>query len=185
MLIPPRKVINMPDPKTPANRGGARGPSSPRFRIAVGLVVLLLVGVGLTIWLLRNRPAAAPLDEDDELDRGLAVANPGYVGIETCAECHDKRAALVKTTRHYLACRTASGVAAPGFTPGRGRCDTRFPGLHFEMSRSGDDFLVTAVQATPRGEERVPYQVGLVYGSANKRDEMYFAWQGDRLVRLP
>ena len=115
----------------------------------------------------------------------LAVVNPGYVGIEACAECHANRAAVFKTSRHYLACRPATGVAAPGFTPGRGRYDTRIPGLHFEMTRTGDDFFATSIQATPQGERRVSYQIGLVYGSANKRDELYFAWQDDRLSTLP
>ncbi len=76
-------------------------------------------------------------------------------------------------------------MAAPGFTPGRGRYDTKVPGLHFEMTRSGDDFFATSVQATAEGEQRVSYQLGLVYGSANKRDEMYFAWQDDRLCNIP
>jgi tetratricopeptide (TPR) repeat protein len=53
------------------------------------------------------------------------------------------------------------------------------------MARSGENFLITSVRDAPEGEQRVSYQVGLVYGSANKRDEMYFAWQGDRLVRPP
>jgi hypothetical protein len=45
--------------------------------------------------------------------------------------------------------------------------------------------LATSVQATAQGEQRVSYHIGLVYGSANKRDEMYFAWQDDRLFTLP
>ncbi len=116
----------------------------------------------------------------------LAVANPGYVGIETCAECHAERAATVKTGRHYLACRPATeGAAAPGFAPDRGSFTTRVPGLHFEMTHTGKDFFQTRVQATAQGDQRVPYQIALVYGSASKHDEMYFAWQDDRLYHLP
>jgi tetratricopeptide (TPR) repeat protein len=156
------------------------GRSSPWVRVAVGLVGLLLAG--LAWWWWAGSTPAAP---DEDIDQALAVVNPGYVGIETCAKCHPKRAEVVKTSRHYVACRDARGVAAPGFAPGRGKCETRVPGLRFEMTRSGEDFVATAVTTTPEGENRVAYPVGLVYGSANTRDEMYFSWQGDHLVRLP
>lgn len=123
---------------------------------------------------------------DDDIEQALAVTNPGYVGIDVCAECHAQRAAVVKGGRHYLACRpAATGVASPGFAAGRGQFATRVPGLRFEMTRAGNDFVATRIEATPQGEKRVPYQVGLVYGTANKHDEVYFAWQGDRLYELP
>jgi tetratricopeptide (TPR) repeat protein len=173
----------MLDPQPPADN-----PRASRSRwlwyggAAAGVVV---AGAALTVWLW---PAAAPpavSDDDEELQQLLAVANPGYVGIDACAECHAKRAADFKTTRHFVACTTAKGVASPGFAPGRGRCETRLPGLRYEMSRSGDDFVATAVQGGPGGEQRTSYQIALVYGSANKRDERYFAWQGDTLIHLP
>lgn len=174
--------------ETPAAGGGA-GTSWLWLGVGGGAVGLAVLAAILAVWVWRELtpPATAPAAslEEEDLDRVLASVNPGYVGIETCAECHKERAAEFKTTRHYVACRTAEGVAAPGFAPGRGRCDTRVPGLHFEMTRSGDDFFAAAVQGTGAGEKRDPYKVGLVYGSANKRDEMYFAWQGDRLVRIP
>jgi tetratricopeptide (TPR) repeat protein len=53
------------------------------------------------------------------------------------------------------------------------------------MSRSGKDFFATAVEAAATGEKRISYQVGLVYGSGNKRDEMYFTWKDDHLFLLP
>jgi tetratricopeptide (TPR) repeat protein len=177
----------MLDSENSADKRGSRTILSLRLRYAVGVVgVLLLAALAVAFWAWRNRTTSASgLDEDDDIDQLLAVDNPGYVGIETCGACHEKRAAEFKTTRHYIACTPATGVAAPGFTPGRGRYDSRVPGLRFEMTRSGDDFLATAVQATAGGERRVSYQVGLVYGSANKRDELYFAWQDDRLYTLP
>jgi tetratricopeptide (TPR) repeat protein len=176
----------MLNPETPANEAGVAGGSSLWLRVSVGLVVLLLLGGALAVWLWPDRAPPAGGDADEEFDRLLAVVNPGYVGIETCAECHTQRAADVKTTRHYLACRPAAdGVAAPGFSAGRGRFDTRLPGLRFEMTREGDDYFATSIQATAGGERRVCYQIGLVYGSANKRDEMYFAWQDDRLLHVP
>jgi tetratricopeptide (TPR) repeat protein len=167
--------------ETPADRAGT---GSLWVRIGVGLGVLLLLAVPVVLWFWPEPASPVPVEEDD-LDREAPVVNPGYVGIDTCAQCHFKRAGVVKSSRHYVACRTAAGVAAPGFAPDRGQCDTRVPGLRFEMTRSGENYLATAIQSTAGGEKRVPYQIGLVYGSANKRDEMYFAWQDDRLVRLP
>jgi len=186
-------MVNPEIPAGGATGGAARGSSSPRFRIVVGLGGLLLVAAALALWLRPDRwlwpdrppPAAPVVVDDDDPDQVLAVVNPGYVGIEVCAECHAERAAVVKTSRHYLACRPATGAAAPGFKPGRGLFTTRVPGMRFEMTRTGNDFFATGVQATAQGEERVSYQIGLVYGSAGKRDEMYFAWQDDRLYHLP
>ena len=178
----------MPNSDTPAPDGSARSSRSFRLRAAVGplgFVALGLLVAAATGWLWPDRTPAPTPDPDDESDPVLTVTNPGYVGIDTCAKCHAKRADEFKTTRHYLACTPASGVAAPGFAPGRGRCDTRFPGLRFEMTRSGNDCFVTAVHADGAGEQRDSFPVGLVYGSANRRDEMYFSWQDDRLVRLP
>jgi tetratricopeptide (TPR) repeat protein len=133
------------------------------------------------------QPSGPPLDDDDEeIDRLLAVTNPGFVGIKACAQCHARRVEEFKTTRHFGACKEPEdGVAAPGFQEGASRCDTRFPGLHFEMNRVGRDFLMTAVQVTAGVEKRDSYRVALVYGSASRRDEMYFAWQDGRLLRLP
>ena len=184
----------MSDLETPREGGRFGNISGYRKRLLfVGLVGLILVGVALSRWM-RSTPAprecplalALGIDVDEEFDQLLAVVNPGYVGINVCAECHTQRAAVVKTSRHFLACRTAAdGVAAPGFTPGQGRLTTHVPGLHFEMTRTGGDFLVSRVQSTPKGEKRLSFQIALVYGSAAKHDEMYFAWRDDRLYSLP
>jgi tetratricopeptide (TPR) repeat protein len=148
----------------------------------------LILFAGALAYYLRPERARPPqtIDANDEdIAHVLTVVNPGYVGIEVCAECHSQRAGVVKTSRHYLACRPASeGAAAPGFAPGCGLLNTRNAGLVFEMTHSGNEFFATRVQKGG-GEQRVPYQIGLVYGSASKHDEMYFAWQDDRLFHLP
>src|SRR5262249_18397428 len=134
----PYQVIPMLNPGTPADRGGTGGSLSFRLRVAGGLGGLVLLAAVLAGWLGPTRTPPAPALDEEDAEQVLAVVNPGYVGIEACAECHTRRAADFKTTRHYLACRTATGVAAPGFAPERGRYDTRVPGLHFEMTRAGD-----------------------------------------------
>jgi tetratricopeptide (TPR) repeat protein len=149
---------------------------------------LALLALALAIWLWPGKAPPSPDTahyDDEDLDQLMEVVNPGYVGIEACAKCHSARAAEFKTSRHYIACTTAEGVKAPGFEPGLGRYDTRAPGLHFEMARSGGKFTITSVQAADRGETRRSHEVGLVYGSGNGRDEMYFAWNGDQLIHLP
>src|SRR6516162_7767458 len=108
--------------ETPPDPGDAGGGPSHHLRVAAGLSGLLLIGAAVAVWLWLDRtPPASASDEDEDLDQVLAVVNPGYVGIKVCAECHADRAAEFATTRHYLACTTQSGVAAPGFTPERGR----------------------------------------------------------------
>src|SRR6202040_2956516 len=101
-----RLRINGLDPDIPDDRRGVRSTISLRLRVAVGVVSLLLLGaLAVAFWAWRERTTSATaLDEDDDGDQVLAVVNPGYVGIETCAECHAKRAAEFKTTRHYIAC---------------------------------------------------------------------------------
>src|SRR5947209_7169892 len=85
----------------------------------------------------------------------------------------------------------AGGGSAAGGSGRRSRiavagvCLLGVAGLQYEMTRAGNDFFVTGIQTTPQGQQRATYQVGLVYGSGSKRDEMYFAWQEDRLFHLP
>jgi tetratricopeptide (TPR) repeat protein len=72
----------------------------------------------------------------------------------------------------------------PRFASGTGYA-TRDQALRFEMTRSGADFVETAVHATPAGEQRTPARIDLVYGSGGSADEIYFTWHGDRLNELP
>jgi tetratricopeptide (TPR) repeat protein len=172
--------------ETPPDGGGGRDGLPLWARAAIGIFCSAVLVGALAFWLWPERAATAPEDHDDEdLDQALAVVNPGYVGIATCAGCHAERAAEFRTTRHFVACTTAAGVKAPGFTPQRGRYAPGPHGLRFEMTRSGDDFFMTSVQPVPDGERRVRHKIGLVYGSANQRDEFYFAWQEDELFALP
>lgn len=144
---------------------------------------MLGIGVTVVIWW-RPGVRTPKVSGDDDLDPVLTVANPGYVGVKACAECHGKRVAEFQETRHFVACTPSSGVRAPGFVPGRDIHPTRDPGLHFEMKCSHDEFVVSGLQMTPQGPRRLDYPIGLVYGAGGAGDEMYFAWQGDRLYNL-
>lgn len=173
----------MTEPSPPTAPAPRRWPVWAMAAAGGGGVVV--VGVVLAALLWPATPPVAAADEDEDLDQLAAVVNPGYVGIETCAECHKDRVAAVKTTRHVVACTTGSGATADGFEPGRGRFEPHPGGARYEMTRSGGGFVATAVEPTPTGEKKTPYTIGLVYGAGNKKDENYFAWQGDRLIRPP
>lgn len=160
--------------------------SSDRIRRWCLAAVLVLAGVGVSLWLRTPGPTPAPIAEvEDESDVVAPAANPGFVGIAVCSECHAKRAEEFRASRHVHASRPTSDIASPGFAPGRGTHPTRDPNVRFEMSRTPDDWIATGIRQSAAGEERIEYRIGLVYGAGGTRDEMYFAWQGDRLVQLP
>jgi tetratricopeptide (TPR) repeat protein len=157
-----------------------------RRRLVLAFLGLLAVGVALWFWLRPHPPKSKTMaDDEDDAEIVPAVVNPGYVSIGVCGECHIQRAAEFQRTRHFLACTLVDRATAPGFAPGRGLIPTRDPSVHFEMTRTGDSLLATGVQATPSGETRTSYRIGLVYGAAGTSDEMYLAWQDDRLYNPP
>jgi tetratricopeptide (TPR) repeat protein len=158
----------------------------PRLKTWLITAAVAFLGIGGLIAYL-GRPTPHAVDETDaEMDELLVPQNPGYVGIAVCAECHAERADSVRKTRHALACRAAAtGALAPGFTDGRGRFDSASAGIRFDLSRTGTACRAVGTQRTSTGEDKREYQIGLVYGSGGKRDEMYFAWEGESLFHLP
>jgi tetratricopeptide (TPR) repeat protein len=179
-------MLNAEMPADGVKAAGAPGTGWRWRRVVFASLGLLVAGVALALWLRPGLVGQRPTEDDEDEDDPVPVAvNPGYVGPQACAGCHARRVAEFQRTRHFLACTPASGARAPGFAPGRGLHPTRDPRLHFEMTRSGDEFIATGVQDTPRGVERVAHRIELVYGAGGKADEMYFAWQGDRLYNLP
>jgi tetratricopeptide (TPR) repeat protein len=154
----------------------------------VGLVVV--AGGAILWWRLGNpwqrdaQPPRTATDQDAEEDEP-AVADPGYLGPQSCAACHARRVAEFQATSHFRACRLPlAETMPPGFAPGRGTYVARQPGLRFEMTRDGGDFLQTAIHTTPGGEQRTTSRLGLVYGTGTA-DEIYFTWKDDRLYELP
>src|SRR5438105_458732 len=97
-----------------ANRGvnqgeaGAKKMGGARLLLGVAGGVLLLIGaLVLYRWLgpplqPTESQGTTPEVEKPKVTPVAAVGNSqGYVGIETCAECHAERAKDVKKTRHY------------------------------------------------------------------------------------
>src|SRR5262249_33520375 len=78
------------------------------------------------------------------------------------------------------------GAMPAGFAAGRGEHPSRYPGLSFEMARSGGDFVQTAIRATPGGAgARSRARIDLVYGNGGGLHEGFFTWHHDRLFELP
>lgn len=160
-----------------------------RPRLVGAVLILAAVGVAAAVWSrarppLPDNPPVADAEDGEDAPPAPAT-NPGYVGVAACAECHAERAVGFRSTRHFRASVPPAGTTAPGFAPGKGFHPTRDPNVHFEMERRAGDLVVTGVRRAPDGEQKSEYQVGLVYGAGGARDEMYFAWQDDRLVQLP
>lgn len=170
--------------------GAAPAPSArvSRRQIVLALLALTAAGVALAMWL-RPAPVPAPtpiaVKDEDEDDTVAPAPNPGFVGIGACAECHVKRVEEFRATRHFRASVPATGAHAPGFAAVKSFHQTRDPDVHFEMVRNGDDLIATGVRRASPADQRINYHVGLAYGAGGTRDEMYFAWEGDRLVQLP
>ncbi|MCI0377567.1 MAG: tetratricopeptide repeat protein [Gemmataceae bacterium] len=180
-----------------------------RRRLVFAVALLLGVsGIVWAWWRSRSQPANGYVSavKDDEFDELMVVKNPGYVGPQVCAECHGARCAEFQNTRHFRACwPSEAGSMPPGFTKDKASYDARTPGVRFEMTQSGQDFLLTLVRGAQadkvgqaagpsgpqkakgpdQGETRHTARIDLVYGSAGKADEVFFTWKGDRLYELP
>ena len=172
-----------------------------RWGVLVTIVVVAIVGVVYLTWKatqdgpasLEDPPVVRP--DGNEQNKGnfsttsvarIPVKPPGYVGIDACIECHAERVAEVKKTNHFLACREPRPEDMPdGFGPDAGSFVSRYPEIHFEMTRKGDEYFQTSVRTMPEGEQRTVARIDLVYG-AGTADDVYLSWQEDGgLVELP
>lgn len=165
-------------------------PRSPWPRL-VGVGLVLAAGAGAyALWggdpppAPAGRPTAAVdlLAEPDDLPGADYPPNPGYLGMQACADCHADRVAVVRGSPHARACRPhTDGPMPPGFLdPARGTHKPLEPGLTFRMSMDGPGPLITAEQEMPAGVRRTHTRLDLVYG-AHKADEVFFFWKDDGL----
>ena len=166
----------------------AAAPQSRTKGLAIAALVAAL-GAGV-YW--RQVGAARPqpvVESAGQSAAEIAAARPkrpGYVGMQACAACHAKRVAEFQATRHCLACLPTDPATMPAaFSAPNAVFAGRDENLHFEMTRKGDEFFVTAVQKTPQGEQRTASRIDLIYGSGAGTDEVYLSWRGDLLYELP
>jgi len=169
---------------------GRPSSSRPVLRIAAWSVLGVTVLSG-GIWMIFRsvvvRPAAVvSIAEPEDRSESLKPVNPGYLGPQSCAECHRERVAEFQATRHFLAnCVPRSGAMPSGFQ----QDGSQFPfpelALRFQMHESGGKYLQTAIRESASGEKQDSSAIAFVYGAAGGNDEVYFTWHQDRLRELP
>ncbi len=110
-----------------------------------------------------------------------------YVGPSACAKCHAEIFSEFQATSHVRTCRVPRSNEMPiGFASGRGQFKSSYPGLRFEMSQVGHNFVQTTIRTTPAGEQRTSARIDLVYGAGGTADDVFLSWRDDdHLVELP
>jgi tetratricopeptide (TPR) repeat protein len=150
------------------------------------LIIAAVAAAGAAAWwYFHPRPTVVEVKPVDDQPDEITVVNPGYLGPQACAECHAERVAEFFKTRHAIACIEPSRDNVTAAFEARAPLTARNSGVRFEMSRAGDEFLLTAVRPSSKGQEQTSARIGLVYGSRGAGDEMYFTWHGDHLYELP
>lgn len=116
-----------------------------------------------------------------------APADPlsgGYLGPESCAECHADYYHPYIETSHFKTSREASIETILGsFSPSHSRVETRSPQLHFEVSAE-EDKLVQRVMLQVHGETYASdFPFHLVTGSG-KVGQTYLYWDDQHLYQM-
>jgi len=128
------------------------------------VVVVVAAGVGTSLWFTRDRGSAAP----------SVVATPpapppaakaGFVGSETCKECHEERHATWLNTAHAYSLREASAESVAGRFDGE-RIDTKFFAATPYMQNGLYYMRVEGKDGRPSGDYRVDRVVGRSFEQA-------------------
>ena len=185
-----------PLPAKKAPMISSRGTPPPRSTLPAVLSLALVALVSIALFMMSgdttssvrpapNAPTAREEPETASLNE-LPHQNPGYLGPETCAECHRDRVAEFRRTNHFRTCRIPASDEMPsGFHDGSGKYVARFGGTRFEMTQRGDQFFQTTIQETASGEDKIDSRIDLVLG-AGKADDVYVSWRDDgRMFELP
>src|SRR5207244_10531027 len=119
------------------------------------LGLLAVVAAAAVYWWPAGPPATEPAEGrlDNDIEEPVAH-NPGYLGAQACAPCHAERVEQFQATNHFRACRIPRAGDMPDtFTPEKGTLISHVPGLRFEMSQRGDDFMQTAIRSEEHTSE--------------------------------
>lgn len=127
---------------------------------------------------------------DLQLSLRLVNANPGYVGVDQCAECHRERCEEFRGTRHFVACVVPdAGRMPPGFDGQPQVIRSHLPEATFRMSHRGNEYFVELTRSAEHSglsqRDENSLRIALAYGVGGTADEVYFAWQGNQLRELP
>jgi len=159
-----------------------------RLRITVLTVLALLIVLAVTLAVLRpwRHSIDQPFGEEPIEADTQGPPNPGYVGAQACFKCHSARVREYQNTLHYRACVEVDVTRLPkGFSPGFGGVSTPDGKIRFQMLRDGGDAFLTASRPTTGGDQSARTKLSLIYGVSGNGDEVYHAWQEDRLFYLP
>ena len=109
----------------------------------------------------------------------------GYVGPDSCKECHADYYNGFVQTAHYRTSAMASESSILGsFKSGENQMETRQPGFRFELAQEKGEFYQTLLVE----DEGITYQhkapFHIVTGSGNI-GQTYLYWEGDFLFQLP
>jgi len=144
------------------------------------------LGVSAAFVTSRDRPAgSAPKSASSPAFRP-PENKAGYLGPQACAECHRDRVREFSETRHFMACLQPDPALMPvGFEEGNNVYRSADPPVRFEMTKREGDYFQAAMADTAGGEYKAESKIGFVYGAGGTTDEVYLAWQGNRLYELP
>jgi tetratricopeptide (TPR) repeat protein len=153
---------------------------------ATAVLSLVVATIGGLLWLKRGSlPQTPPAHEDDDGRVVVVRTNPGYVGPQVCAECHQARVYEFQTTRHFRACwRPEDGPMPPVFDQ-KSTYVSRNRGIRFEIEKQGEEYIQTLIRTSAAGEKRDRWKIDYIYGSGGRADEVYFTWKGNALHELP
>ncbi len=177
------------------------GPAGNAFK-TLAVVSAAIVGCGLVaaavLWRTGERepvapvPPQAPGETDPPASAGadrdaslinlsvLSSPNPGYVGPEACAECHQENYEGASQTHHFRACRPVEAEQMPdGFDGDIATFGTNDEGLRFEMHQEGDQFWMHTVKNRGDRSQRLKSRLDLVLGSGGKFDDVFLSWRDD------
>jgi hypothetical protein len=109
----------------------------------------------------------------------------GYVGPDSCKECHQEYYDGFVQTAHYRTSALASSDSIRGsFEPGQNKLETRQPGFHYELvEEEGKHFQKLLVEENGKTyHHQRPFHV--VTGSGNI-GQTYLYWEDEFLFQLP
>jgi tetratricopeptide (TPR) repeat protein len=114
-----------------------------------------------------------------------ALLESGYIGAETCGECHPAKYKSFRETAHHQTSHLANAETIHGeFSGDAAVMWTRDPNLWFEMKARADGFYQTANTLSDGNLHEQSERFDIVIGSG-KIGQSYLYWQGDRLFQLP
>ncbi len=135
--------------------------------------------------LIKKNAVFLPAPQTEVAWQKSEEAPHGYVGPESCRECHASYVESASMTAHYQTCRIADAASTPGsFEAGKNMLPTGSPDMFFEMTRDGDRFYQSLI-VQRRGESFIhTVPIDLVTGSA-KYGQTFLYWQQQCLYELP